>query len=313
MCIYIFGFNIAPNGPTPPEKPTELTKREDPNGPTPPTRPIQQEYHNGLTPSEETTQWEDPNGPTALENHPGLLSIYNSSGLDYVTLMSKCLFENSLLRLYRTGACTHLYRSEEDEDFDVSLLHVRDITFTDSKNILLQLSYLYQDENDYALSKDTHVALWQAYRAYTHQLEVVEAFDFMIVNSLLHNQFDDFKKSENIDLGNSYLEMNSLLHFYIRQHPQLGTSLTEKYNKTYVMFSCDQVDELCQWIYTMREQHNSELSKVSHKEGSVELQLAHLQPTDLPLDSPPPKRIKCNPFAPPPCPESRKVYQRQFF
>ncbi len=84
-CICILGFNIAPNGPT------ELTKREDPNEPTPPTRPIQQEYHNGLTPSEETTQWDDSNGPTAptaIENLPSLLSKYNSSGLDYVTLMS---------------------------------------------------------------------------------------------------------------------------------------------------------------------------------------------------------------------------------
>ncbi len=107
--------------------------------------------------------------------------------------------------------------------------------------------------------------------------------------------------------------MNSLLHFYIRQHYQLGTSLTKKYNKTYVLFSYDQVDELSQWIYTMREQHNSVPSKVSHKEGPVELQLAHLVPTDLPLDSPPPKRKNGNLSGPPPCPKSRKVYQRQFF
>ncbi len=83
------------------------------------------------------------------------------------------------------------------------------------------------------------MALWQTYRAYAHQPELVEAFHFVIVNPLLHNQFDDINKTENIDFGISYLEMNK--HFYIRQHPQLGTSLTEKYGKTYIIFTCDQV------------------------------------------------------------------------
>ena len=32
----------------------------------------------------------------------------------------------------------------------------------------LQLSYLFQNKHEYALSKDTDVTLWLAYRAYTH-------------------------------------------------------------------------------------------------------------------------------------------------
>ncbi len=114
------------------------------------------------------------------------------------------------------------------------------------------------------LSKQARVCLEQRYWCDTvaslqsihpcmHQPDLVEEFDFVVVNSLLHNQFDNFKKAENTDI--SYLEMNSLLHFYIRQHPQSGTFLTKKYGKTYLTCTCGQVDELCQWIYDMRKQH----------------------------------------------------------
>ncbi len=72
--------------------------------------------------------------------------------------------------------------------------------------------------------------------------------------SLHHNEFVDFKKAET-DTDNRNFEMNSLLHFYIRQHPQSGTFVTKKYGKTYLTCTCGQVDELCQWIYDMRKQH----------------------------------------------------------
>ena len=122
------------------------------------------------------------------------------------------------------------------------------------KTSVLQLSYLFQNKLEYGLSKDSDVALWLDYRAYTHQPDLVEAFDFVIVNSLHHNEFDDFKKAET-DTDNRNFEMNSLLHFYIRQHPQSGTFVTKKYGKTYLTCTCGQVDELCQWIYDMRKQH----------------------------------------------------------
>ena len=61
------------------------------------------------------------NNSTLPDNTPGLSSEYVSSGFDDPILM-ECLFDPSLLRLYRTGGSTHLYRSEEDDDFNVSSL-----------------------------------------------------------------------------------------------------------------------------------------------------------------------------------------------
>ena len=121
--------------------------------------------------------------------------------------------------------------------------------------INLQLSYLFNDEQDYALSKDVDVVLWQTYRAYTHQPDLVQAFDIVIVDSDLHDQFDIFKRAEIINSDTSYLEMNSLIHLYICQDPQLCSSVTEKYGKTYLRLTTHQVDDLCQWIYRTREQH----------------------------------------------------------
>ncbi len=93
------------NGPTPPEDQNGPTTLDDPNVPTSPDGP--------------NDQLEGPNGPTLPDNTPGLSSEYVSSGFDDPILM-ECLFDPSLLRLYRTGASTHLYRSKEDDDFEVS-------------------------------------------------------------------------------------------------------------------------------------------------------------------------------------------------
>ena len=47
---------------------------------------------------------------------------------------------------------------------------------------ILQLSYLFKNDGDHALSKDTDVALWQDYRAYHSMQPFTDAVDFVIVD-----------------------------------------------------------------------------------------------------------------------------------
>ena len=49
---------------------------------------------------------------------------------------------------------------------------------------------------EYALSKDLDVALWIDFRAFHGKPELVNVIDFVIVNSHLHDEFDQFKKAE---------------------------------------------------------------------------------------------------------------------
>ena len=65
----------------------------------------------------------------------------------------------------------------------------------------LQLSYLFEDDDDHALSKDVDVALWQDYRVHSNMQPVRDALDFVIVNNKLHNEFIY-----------SYLRLNELLN-----------------------------------------------------------------------------------------------------
>ena len=120
----------------------------------------------------------------------------------------------------------------------------------------VQLSYLFREEDDHALSKDVDVVLWQSYRAYQKQPPVTDAIDFVIVNNQLHSQFDEFKKTE-IEPDISYLEMNHLLQHYCHIKPHLRAFLVTRYGKAYLKLTSSLVDELCSWIYKMIGQKDS--------------------------------------------------------
>ncbi len=116
----------------------------------------------------------------------------------------------------------------------------------------MQLSYLFENDGDYALSKDVDVALWQDFRAYNSMQPLKDAINFVIVNAQLHNEFDDFKKDE-IQRDYSYLKVNELLGFYIHHVCQLTDSVVAQYNNTYLKMCGDDVDKLCIWIYDLRK------------------------------------------------------------
>ena len=110
----------------------------------------------------------------------------------------------------------------------------------------MQLSYLFKEEGDFALSKDVDVAMWQDYRAFSGLDPVTDAVDFVVINSRLHVELDEFKKE--IPQNMSYLKINKLLQLYVQPHHTIVT----KYGHTYLLLSSDQIDELCRWLYQMR-------------------------------------------------------------
>ena len=127
--------------------------------------------------------------------------------------------------------------------------------------LYMQLSYLFEEDDDHTLSKDVDVALWQDYRAHHNMQPVRDALDFVIVNNKLHDEFDEFKRAE-IESMYSYLRLNELLKFYLRCNPHLSRYVVKKYGHTYLQLLCECVDELCQWIYKLRETFHKQGQKV---------------------------------------------------
>ena len=78
----------------------------------------------------------------------------------------------------------------------------------------MQINLLSLGEGEYCLSKDVDVSLWLDYRAsVSEEPPLREAWDFVIINGKLHNEFDAFKKAE-IPLWTNYVEINPLLEYY---------------------------------------------------------------------------------------------------
>ena len=91
-------------------------------------------------------------------------------------------------------------------------------------------------------------------RTHRNMQPVRDALDFVIVNNKLH---DEFKRAE-IKSVYSYLRLNELLKLYLRCHPHLSGCVVKKYGHTYLRLLSERVDDLCQWIYQLRETFHTE-------------------------------------------------------
>ena len=114
----------------------------------------------------------------------------------------------------------------------------------DTDCLYLQLSYLLEEDDDHALSKDVDVALWQDYRPHSILQPVRDAIDFIILNHKLYNEFDEFKKAE-IESIYSYLRLNKLLKLYLRCNPHLSGYVVKKYGHTYFLRLLSESVDLC--------------------------------------------------------------------
>ena len=113
---------------------------------------------------------------------------------------------------------------------------------------------------DYALSKDVDVALWMDSRAFHGQPPLTDALDLVIVNCQIHNEFDSFKKSQ-INPACSYIAINELLKLYCHDkcHPLLSV---QKFGKSYLSMSGEQIDSLVEWVCRIREKYSAEGSSI---------------------------------------------------
>lgn len=118
--------------------------------------------------------------------------------------------------------------------------------------IIIQVSYLFESSDDYALSKDVDVALWLDYRAFNKKEPLRDALDFVIVNPCLHDDFDEFKRKET-ESDYSYLRVNELLlHYITHDCGHLRERIVTKYGLNYLKMNGDQIDHLCRWVKTKR-------------------------------------------------------------
>lgn len=109
--------------------------------------------------------------------------------------------------------------------------------------------------DDYALSKDVDVALWMDSMQFNGELPLVDAQDFVIVNSQLHDDFDRFKKE--IKPLHSFLAFIELLEYYCLSEMQ-EYSTVMKYGKEYLEVNAKQIDALVQWVYETRKKYKEE-------------------------------------------------------
>ena len=79
-----------------------------------------------------------------------------------------------------------------------------------------------------------------------------EACGFVVVNSALHDQFDQFKK--NIDHEWSILEYIELLQYWVEnQRPSLvPPGLIQKFGKQYIKLHRDEMDSFVVWLNMLK-------------------------------------------------------------
>ncbi len=99
----------------------------------------------------------------------------------------------------------------------------------------MQMNLLSLGEGEYCLSKDVDVSLWLDY-SYIYRASVSkepplrEAWDFVIINGKLHDEFDAFKKAE-VPLGTNYVD--PLLEYYCSHQIkcELKKLITHRYGR----------------------------------------------------------------------------------
>ena len=75
--------------------------------------------------------------------------------------------------------------------------------------------------------------------------------DFVIVNSSLHSEFDEFKK--NIEKGYSILQINPLLDYLNNIERAIPLPTLRMYGKEFIKLYYSDMDRLCEWVLKQRE------------------------------------------------------------
>eukprot|EP00731_Ephydatia_muelleri_P000953 Em0001g953a len=155
---------------------------------------------------------------------------------EYRAVLSDQLHSSHLMRMWRTGALMMAYTADEDEDFDPTTLKMK--------------------ADEFAISKDLNVALWEDFLHYNKKVTLKEIYggDFLIINEELHSQFDEFKCNA-VPANHSMVPVMEILEYYwCKVRCEVSMNTVHLYEKSYVKMTAVELDDFCKWILDMREE-----------------------------------------------------------
>ena len=119
----------------------------------------------------------------------------------------------------------------------------------------MQISDFQTAPQQRGVSIDADVALWLDNLAYNGKPPLPQAQHFVLLTRDQHREFDIFKESypEETKLGFSTFPITPLLSFW-NEHRSTPSPLLSLFNKHYIQLSSAEVDTLCDWIYTTRNE-----------------------------------------------------------
>lgn len=117
---------------------------------------------------------------------------------------------------------------------------------------------------------DTDVALWLDYRAFNGSPALKVIDDFVIVTTDLHDEFDKFKKSENLEFkGLNLVPPIELLQYWNILMDNNLQSIS-RYGKDYFLLQPSQLDNLIDWIGDLKIKFMSEGQSVFEDKSETE-------------------------------------------
>ena len=121
-------------------------------------------------------------------------------------------------------------------------------------------------EGEYALSKDTIVALWKDYMSFygNFQLQEILGGDFVVVNEDLHEEFEKFKHKlySYVNRGFTVVEAVEPLQIWCRAS-KLCLKEVQLLGKNYFLISSAHLDTFCEWVYRNRSMCTSQENVVA--------------------------------------------------
>lgn len=98
--------------------------------------------------------------------------------------------------------------------------------------------------------------LWMESRNYNNKPPLTEVYDFVIVNSSLHDEFDEFKR-KNTSHDYSILPMNELLEYWNTHIKKPSLPILYIYGAQHLKLHCTEVDNLCEWVIDKKKERVS--------------------------------------------------------
>ena len=142
---------------------------------------------------------------------------------------------------------------------------------------VLQLAEHTSSVEECWLSVNVDVALWLDCRTYEKKPTLKRVSDFVLVNPVVHQEFNDFAKAEITQELQLLLDVDLIKVW--ETDKALSLPRVSRYQNVYVSISSSQLDDLCLWVYDMRKLYNSKgrsLFEVVNKRASMPQTLSSL-------------------------------------